>query len=85
MRIDGERPAIQVCKMEKRWGSCTAKGAMLFNEELIKAPRSCIEYVMVHELCHLIEANHGPEFVRLLDSHMSDWRDRKARLEGQFS
>jgi predicted metal-dependent hydrolase len=85
MQIEGDLPSFQVRKMEKRWGSCTAKGAMLFNEELIKAPRSCIEYVVVHELCHLIEANHGPEFARLLEGHLGDWRERKARLEGQFS
>lgn len=82
MGIGGDKPTIQIRKMEKRWGSCTAKGVVIFNEELIKAPKSCIEYVVVHELCHLIEANHSAEFFKHLDANLSDWRERKSRLEG---
>lgn len=81
LRIDGARPTIQIRKMEKRWGSCTSKGTVNFNEDLIKAPKACIEYVVVHELCHLIEANHSGEFFRLLDAHLPNWRASKARLE----
>lgn len=81
MGIDGDKPTIQIRKMEKRWGSCTAKGDVIFNEELIKAPKSCIEYVVVHELCHTLEANHGPKFYSLLSSYLPGWEERKNRLE----
>lgn len=81
MSFSGTKPAIQVRKMEKRWGSCTAKGDLIFNEELIKAPKSCIEYVVVHELCHLIERDHTQKFYSLLTSFLPDWRERKERIE----
>lgn len=77
-----QTPNFSIRKLEKRWGSCTAKGQLIFNEDLIKAPSQCIEYVVVHELCHLFEYNHGPKFVSLLTRHIPDWEDRKRRLEG---
>lgn len=77
----GDLPAIVVRKLEKRWGSCTARRLLILNWQLIKAPSSCIEYVLTHELCHLFEHNHGPRFIALMDRHMPDWRERKARLE----
>lgn len=82
MSIAGEKPAVQIRKMEKRWGSCTSRGAVIFNEDLIKAPKSCIEYVVVHELCHLIERDHNANFFRLLEGHLPEWREKKDRLEG---
>lgn len=84
MNIPGEKPTIQIRKMEKRWGSCTAKGDLIFNEELIKAPKSCIEYVVIHELCHLIERDHTQKFYSLLISFLPDWQQRKQRLESIF-
>lgn len=75
-------PSFTVRKLEKRWGSCTSKGLLIFNDDLIKAPSQCIEYVVVHELCHLFEHNHGPKFMSLLSRHLPDWEDRKRRLEG---
>lgn len=72
---------IQVRRMEKRWGSCTAKGELIFNENLIKAPLSCIEYVVVHEMCHLIEPSHSSAFWLLLRTHLPDFDTRKQRLE----
>jgi predicted metal-dependent hydrolase len=76
-----QTPTFSIRKLEKRWGSCTAKGQLIFNEDLIKAPSQCVEYVVVHELCHLFEHNHGPKFVALLTRHIPDWEDRKLRLE----
>lgn len=75
-------PDFSIRKLEKRWGSCTAKGQLIFNEDLIKGPSQCVEYVVVHELCHLFEHNHGHKFVALLTRHIPDWEDRKRRLEG---
>lgn len=81
MNLGSKKPIIQIRKMEKRWGSCTSNGSIIFNEDLIKAPKSCIEYVVLHELCHLVEANHGQSFFNLLSFHLPDWNARKNRLE----
>lgn len=76
------RPAVRVQHMRKRWGSCTPKGTILLNPELIQAPGTCIDYVVVHELCHLVHPDHGPSFYRLLDRTMPAWSKWKRRLEG---
>lgn len=77
-RIEGGSFKIQ--RMKNRWGSCTKEGRILLNPELIIAPKQCIEYVIVHELCHLQEHNHGPRFYRLLKTLMPDWEQRRERL-----
>jgi predicted metal-dependent hydrolase len=74
-------PKLRLLRMPKRWGSCTAKGEILLNPELIKAPGLCIEYVIVHELCHLKHPNHSAAFFRMLDAILPDWQSRKQRLE----
>jgi predicted metal-dependent hydrolase len=74
-------PPLQTRRMLKRWGSCTKEGTVLLNTDLIKAPIHCIDYVIMHELCHLRIHHHGPEFYRLLSRCMPDWRRRKERLE----
>lgn len=74
-------PNILVRRMERRWGSCTKAGNVLLNVNLIKAPIQCIDYVIVHELCHLKIHNHGAGFYRLLCRCMPDWETRKKRLE----
>jgi len=79
-RHDIEASSFQIRKMKTRWGSCTPQGNILLNLELIIAPKMCIEYVIVHELCHLKEHNHGPAFYRLLKSLMPDWEQRRERL-----
>jgi predicted metal-dependent hydrolase len=70
---------IQV--MSTRWGSCTAKGKIILNPELIKAPKACIEYVIIHELCHLIHKHHTHKFFQLQSSLMPDWEKWKNKLE----
>lgn len=71
---------FQLRRMKNRWGSCTQEGHILLNPDLIIAPKLCIEYVIVHELCHLKEHNHGPRFYRLLKILMPDWEARRERL-----
>ncbi len=68
-------------QMDKRWGSCTPKGKIILNTELIKAPKGCIEYVIVHELCHLVHHNHSAAFFELQTKEMPDWVKWKERLE----
>jgi predicted metal-dependent hydrolase len=74
-------PILQLKTMPKRWGSCTKGGKIILNPNLIKAPSHCIDYVIMHELCHLVIHNHSPEYWSLLKKVMPDWRARKERLE----
>lgn len=74
--------SFEIRRMKSRWGSCTSEGRILLNPDLIIAPKQCIEYVIVHELCHLREHNHGPAFYRLLKTLMPDWEQRRERLNG---
>lgn len=73
-------PVLRIQKMTNRWGSCSDQGRILLNLELIKAPKECIDYVIVHELCHLKEKHHGARFWRLLEKLMPDYQERRKRL-----
>lgn len=76
-----ERPHLIVRTMQSRWGSLSPAGTMTLNANLVRAPRPCIEYVVIHELCHLKHRNHGARFFRLLGRMLPDWEKRKQRLE----
>lgn len=67
--------------MPTRWGSCTAKGKITLNPELIKSPKGCIEYVVIHELCHLVYHDHTQKFFDLQTKEMPDWEKWKLKLE----
>ncbi|MFA5814450.1 MAG: SprT family zinc-dependent metalloprotease [Bacteroidales bacterium] len=67
--------------MPTRWGSCTPKGKIILNPELIKAPKGCIEYVIIHELCHLVYHDHTQKFIDLQTKEMPDWEKWKSKLE----
>ncbi len=75
------KPNLQIKLMRKRWGSLSENGRLTLNIDLIRAPRECIDYVIVHELSHLRYADHGSEFYRFLDKLMPDWEKRKHKLE----
>jgi predicted metal-dependent hydrolase len=74
-------PKLQIRKMKRRWGSCTKSGKIILNLDLIKMPPTCIDYVIIHELCHLIERHHSPKFYRLISSILPEWKKLKKRLE----
>jgi len=78
-KVEPEKIYLQ--KMPFRWGSCTPKGKIILNPELIKAPKACIEYVIVHELCHLVYRNHSQKFFELQKKEMPDWERWKTKLE----
>ena len=72
---------VIVRRMKTKWGSATpAAHRIRLNTELAKKPRTCLEYILVHELVHLIVPNHGQEFVALMDKHLPDWRERRELL-----
>lgn len=73
-------PSLKLRWMKRHWGSLSAKGIMTLNTKLIRAPRHLIDYVILHELCHLKHMDHGPEFYNLMNSMMVDWKARKKAL-----
>jgi predicted metal-dependent hydrolase len=78
----GVKPSeIKLRNMVSRWGSCTPKGKIILNPELIKAPKRCIEYVIIHELCHLVHHDHTGKFFDLQTIEMPDWKKWKMKLE----
>ncbi len=76
-----EPSSIVLRDMPTRLGSCTPKGKIILNPELIKAPKGCIEYVVIHELCHLIHHDHTQKFLDLQTKEMKDWEKWKMKLE----
>lgn len=77
-----KHPAMRLISMRTQWGSCSPDGVIHLNPALIRAPRHCIEYVVLHELCHLVEHNHSKKFYALLDRQMPQWRRAKSELDG---
>jgi len=76
-----QAPPIKLLVMRRQWGSCSPAGMINLNPWLIRAPRECIDYVLLHELCHLREHNHSAEFYGLLDQLLPRWRPVKLRLD----
>lgn len=74
-------PALRLQSMKLQWGSCSPAGRLTLNPHLVKAPRECIDYVLLHELCHMKEHNHSQKFYRLLEQHLPRWRRKKERLD----
>jgi predicted metal-dependent hydrolase len=68
-------------RMKTKWGSCNREsGHIWMNLELAKKHPNCLEYVVVHEMAHLLERNHGEAFSKLMDSLLPDWRSRRDDL-----
>ncbi len=81
-RYGFDMPVFKLRTMKTRWGSCIAKkGVITLNKRLIEAPLNCIEYVITHELCHLVHPNHSKAFYEMLTVAMPDWRERKSLLD----
>lgn len=75
----------RIRKMKTRWGSCNPRaGRLWFNLELAKKDPELVDYVIVHELCHLIEPGHNQRFYRVLGQYLPDWSERKKRLNGRL-
>ena len=72
--------SVRVRRMRRRWGSCSASGVITLNPSLVQAPRGCIEYVVAHELSHLLVPDHSSRFTRELLRLMPDWERQRTRL-----
>lgn len=78
-------PEWKVRNMKSRWGSCqTEKGVITLNSQLIAAPRTCIEYVVLHELVHFLYPNHSRQFWDFVAKMMPDWKERRKALKDVY-
>lgn len=74
-------PPLRIKAMRRRWGSCTRTGELTLNMHLVKAPRRCIDYVLLHEIAHLREHNHSKRYYGVLQELMPDWQKARQDLE----
>lgn len=73
--------AYYLQRMKTKWGSCNPTlGNIRLNTELVKKPKDLLEYVVVHEMAHLIEPTHNADFIALLDRHYLGWKDARNEL-----
>lgn len=79
-KIVGRTPKSVTVRKMKNWGNCKQDRRITLNLNLAKKDKECLEYVMIHELCHLIEFNHGKNFKKLMDEFCPDWKKIKKRL-----
>jgi hypothetical protein len=79
--LQADYPTLTIRRMKSRWGSCSAKGRVTLNQSLIHVALDLVDYVILHELCHLRELNHSPAYYALLDRALPDWREKRQRLK----
>lgn len=81
LRWVNQTPPMRLQSMKVQWGSCSPSGRLTLHPLLVRASWECIDYVLLHELCHLKEHNHSKRFFRMLDTHMPNWRATKEKLD----
>jgi predicted metal-dependent hydrolase len=85
-RLGVRTTRIRIRAMKRKWGAChTRSGDVVFNRSLAAEPPRAIEYLVLHELAHLIEPSHGPRFQAILTEHMPDWRAVETALNGRVT
>jgi predicted metal-dependent hydrolase len=75
--------AVRLRDLGFRWGSCGSDGVLFFNWRLLQLPMRLVDYVVAHELAHLLEPHHTPAFWNVLDCTMPDWKKRREELRTQ--
>lgn len=82
-KLDVSVPKWTIRRMKTKWGSCNRETRHVwFNVELAKKHPDCLEYIVVHEMAHYFERNHGERFTTLMDKYLPDWRNRREQLNG---
>lgn len=71
---------VTIRSQKTRWGSCSSRGQISLNDQLLFLPAPTVEYLMIHELCHTRHLNHSPNYWRLVESHSPDYRDHEKLL-----
>lgn len=80
--VIGVNPAsVTVKNYKSRWGSCSTKGDISYNWRIILAPHSIVDYVVVHELCHMLEHNHSSKYWKHVERHVPNWRECREWLK----
>jgi len=79
--LDVSYKRIALRDQRSRWGSCSTSGTLSFNWRLVLAPHDVLDYVVVHEVCHLVEHNHGRRFWRLVERRRPGYREQKSWLD----
>ena len=83
-KIVGVYPkSVSVKSYKSRWGSCSSNGELTYNWRIILAPHQIVDYVVVHELCHLLEHNHSPRYWQHVEYHLPNWKDCREWLRGR--
>lgn len=81
-RYNFEKPALKIRKLKKRWGSYSQeKNIITLNSDAIKSCKICIDYILIHELCHCVHFKHNKEFYELLEQIFKNWQNVKKKLE----
>lgn len=81
-KIIGVKPtSVSVKSYKSRWGSCSKSGEIFFNWKIIVAPNKIVDYVVIHELCHLREHNHSRQFWRHVERYAPDWKESRRWLQ----
>lgn len=76
------RPEVRIKTMKSMWGNCYAKrGFITLNSRLMDTKPQCLEYVVIHELCHFVFQNHGKDFWNLVEKYCPDWKNCRKRLK----
>jgi len=75
---------MRLRRMKRQWGNCRSSGIITFNIHLMQAPKECIDYVVVHELAHMVHMNHSKAFHALVDEHLPQSKEKRTHLK-QFS
>lgn len=83
-KIIGVNPqSVNIKDYKSRWGSCSSKGDISYNWKIILAPHHIVDYVVIHELCHMLEHNHSPQYWRHVERYVPDWKERRDWLKNQ--
>lgn len=83
MYFDVSWENVRIGNQKSRWGSCSSSGTLSFNWRLIELPDSLTDYIIVHELAHLLQPNHSPRFWAEVERVLPDWRERRTSLRAQ--